>query len=250
MIALAEHRPMWRKIAKPLLLFGLFLHCAIAGATQIDLKDASLDDASLRAFKQQLQQACVQRSAALLRPLLADTVFDGPDMCGYSGCAPEEFLKYHFQGNEDWEQLENVLKFGFRKLSAVGDEFGIDNTAQFVQGPTYEGQYDFDQQLFAVQHRVAIKRQPDAHAKTIEKVSCTLLQKGGELVTDCQGCIPHREHYEYEVGGVQWLKVLSTRGELGYIPLDATSDRFHRLIRLCKIQGEWKIYFWFHHRQT
>ena len=241
---------MLRTVAKPLLLVGLLLHCAIGGVSQINLRDASLDDASLRAFKLQLQRACARRSAALLRPLLADTVYDGPDGCGFPGCATEEFLQHHSPGNEDWEQLENILRFGFRKVSAVGAEFGHNSTAQFVQGPTYEGQYDYDQQLFVVRQRVAIKRQPDPHGKTIEKVSFTLLQKGGELVSECEGCIPHRDHYEYEVGGVQWLKVLSTRGELGYIPLDATSDRFFQTIRLCKIQGEWKIYFWFHLRPT
>ena len=223
---------------------------AICGVSQIDLRDASLADPTLGAFKLQLQQACHRRSASLLRPLLADTVYDGPDGCGYPGCATDEFLQYHFQSSEDWEQLENILRFGFRKVSATGDAFVLDSTAQLVQGPSYEGQYDHDQQLFVVRQRVAIKRQPDPHGKTIEKVSFTLLQKGGELVTECEGCIPHRDHYEYEFGGVQWLKVLSTAGELGYIPLDATSDRFFQTIRLCKIQGEWKVYFWFHLRPT
>lgn len=250
MNARAKHYDLLCSTVKTALLFAIFLHCAIAGVTQINLSDAAPSTLGLQAFKLQLQRACEQRSVALLRPLLADTIYDGPDDCGYPGCKPDKFLKYNFHENDDWEQLANILRFGFRKVSTVGDEFGGDSATQCVQGPTYEGQYDYDQQLFVVKRHVAIKGQPDVHAKTIEKVSLTLLQKGGEFVTDCEGCIPHRDHYEYEFDGKLWLKVLGTRGEMGYIPIDATSDKFFKTIRLCKIQGDWKIYYWFHNRPT
>lgn len=205
--------------------------------------DQSFRDASFVKFKTQLMQAVVERDTAKLFPLLAPQVHVREDGCSYAPktCFMNEFKKGGADAEKLWEDMLQILSFGFSRNVIKNDIYRLASEGEMIfQAPSYLNSFDDKNKtyLLVLGQGVNIRERPGTSSKVIAQASFEPLRYIDPLVTGL------RSDFHF-YNGKQWFEVVLADGRTGYIIEDYVSANINRELSVKKVNGEWKIISFF-----
>lgn len=205
--------------------FLLFLFATLpAWAVGQANADQSFLDQNLVTFKARLHLAVVAQDTAMLRPLLADSVYlqydDGPvtrdSLLELLATNPESHI---------WSELAHSSRFGFKRTSHWNFP---DQTV--YQGPAYNGSFDPFAHVLITGEGVRIRNKPGYNGRVLGVASFELLDCNCDL----------GEMTVTEAHGDWWLAV-QYKGQTGYVRYDLTSAAYARFIQIEEQEGVWVL---------
>lgn len=200
------------------------------------INDESHLDLDFFKFKNELLSSVLAKDTRTLVLMLADSIFESNDGCGYPGCSKDEFIEMYFtyQADETWNDLLRIIRFGFARIESEYTDVGVSHDKVVFQAPSYKRKVDEDGEILILGENVNIREKPSLNAKIIrttsfEKFSC-----------DCN-INSFKESTYQTVDGFDWLEIKLENGNYGYVSAELTSYSLIKELTVGKVNGEWKI---------
>jgi hypothetical protein len=200
------------------------------------INDESHLDLDFFKFKNELLNSVLEKDTTKLKSLLAESVFESNDGCGYPGCTKEAFIEMYFkyQTDDTWSDLLKIIRYGFQKIEAEDTNVGVPHEKIIFQGPSYKRKVDEENEVLILGANVNIREKPSLNAKIIQTVSYE------KFKCDCSTLTIKVSTYQ-KVDGIDWLEIKLENGNYGYVNADLTSYNLIKELTVGKVDGEWKI---------
>ena len=195
------------------------------------IKDESYLDSGFVIFKNQLTTCVVNKDTACLKKLLAETVFESNDGCGF--CTRNQFLK-SISNTDEWEEMKNIVRYGFFRIKDEDLKLTKLNYPIVFQGPSYLKNINQYNELVILGKDINVREKPGLKSKIIAKAS---FEKFGCYC----GIDAATETSFQDKDGIWWIEVKLKNGKSGYVAHKYTSDNFVRKMTVAKVNGQWKI---------
>jgi hypothetical protein len=217
----------------------LFLFIARVSFGQL-IHDDSYMDAEFYQFKSELTSCVLAKDKNKLMNLLADSIMSSTDDCESPLCSKNEFLNAYFYGDaeESWKELSTILRYGFTKIKSKEFIMPEKHEATVFLAPSYYNSFDDQTHLLVLGEHVNIRKSPSLKAEVVKKVSWELLECDCDIFTTSQTT--------YQQGdGKDWIEVKENGKVLGYIVRDYTSIDIYLQLGVAKVEGKWKIIYYY-----
>ena len=231
-------------IMKQLLLFLIFFY-SYQSFSQLII-DETYKDPSFWMFKRKLENAILKKDTVKLKMLLADKVFESKDVCGYAGCSKDDFIKYYFTEikeaykDEIWNDIKKIIRFGFYQATDENLVHPTPHDKVVYIAPSYLKTVNPDDEIVVLSENVNIREFPNLQAKILRKASYEVFK------CDCN-IITRKESTQQRSDGIDWLEIYLEDGKMGYIAMKYTSYEVTKQLKIAKVNGEWKI-IWYYNK--
>jgi hypothetical protein len=205
------------------------------------ISDESHLDLEFLKFKNKLLSIVIDKDVTKIKSMLADTIFESNNGCGYPGCPKKEFMEMYFnqsQADDTWNEFFQVIRFGFERVDNEDKNIGVLHDKIVFKGPSYKRKIDEDNEVLILGENVNIREKPSLNAKVIrissyEKFNC-----------DCNITTLKKSTYQTNKG-IDWLEIKLENGTYGYVSADLTSYNLTKEITIGKVNGKWKVVSFF-----
>ncbi len=207
------------------ILYYMLVQADLNAQTPIQIIDETYLDSSFKEFVTALNSAIQKNDINLLRPLLADSVRESNDGCGY--CPKKDFINYMFLNNprsqDAWGEWKDVLRYGFYRVN--DNEF---------HAPSYNKFLNQDSSLIILGTNVNIREKPGLEGRI-------LLQSSFErFECDCY-VITMTDRTVQTINKDWWHEIKLKDGRKGYVLFNFTSEKILRELVVRRINNKWRI---------
>ena len=229
---------------KPLLLLLIFFYSNQSFGQLIS--DETHKDVRFWQFKQKLENAVFEKDTVKLKMLLADKVFESSDVCGYPGCNKDEFIKYYFTGMKEafkddiWNELKTLIHFGYYQATDENLGHPVPHDKTVYIAPSYLKTVNTDDEIIVLSKNVNIRKFPNLQAKILKQASYEVFKCDCNITT-------WKETTQQRNDGIDWLEIHLENDKIGYIAEKYTSYRIIKELKIGKVNGEWKI-IWYYNK--
>ena len=210
------------------------------------ISDETYKDVSFWQFKQKLENAVYEKDTVKLKKLLADNIFESNDVCGHPGCNKNEFIKYYYTGmkeaNKDdiWNELQSIIRFGFYQATDENLVHPVPHDNTVYIAPSYLKTVNTDDEIIVLSQNVNIRELPNLQAKILKQASYEVFKCDCNVTT-------WKESTQQRNDGIDWLEIYLENNKTGYIAEKYTSYRIIKELKIAKVNGEWKI-IWYYNK--
>lgn len=214
---------------------GIALCLSLVSYSQL-IHDESYRDLGFHHFKMELEEAILNQDTSKLRPLLADTIFESDDACGYTGCTRNDFLKSYFgrEAEYSWRYMRHIVQFGFSKSIDVSPSRIVKHDSVIFVGPSYLAKVNTDKEVILLGEKVEIREKPAKESRVIRNASYE------KFKCDCIASTMSESTLQYNEG-VDWLELYLADGSKGYVIAMFTSYNFIKEMTVARVKGKWQI---------
>lgn len=204
------------------------------------INDESYLDESFYKFKIKLENAVLNRDHEALSSMLADSINESANGCGYK-CPKKEFLDFLFPNKEsdEWTSLLNHIRFGFKKKSTADNALdAVTDTPYYFYAPSFNDEINLETQLIILGENVNIREDAGTDKKVVAQLSYEIVRCNCSItnVTD--------DTYKY-ADGIDWIQVTLKNGVKGYVAANLTSQNISRDLVIINTATGWKITSYF-----
>lgn len=204
------------------------------------LVDESAQDPSFVAFRRELSDVIGMRDMEGLKQLFSDTIYESKNGCEWPGCSKSEFFSNYFTGDSsrDWEILERIQACGFLRMREGLVSLDVVGEAFFA--PSYHKDFDEGSEVVILGKHVNIRKAPSLKSAVIYRASYEKFNCDCSILTETDAT------YTRNVDGFDWLQIRMKNGKVGYVATKFTSVVLEKRIVVQKVDGEWKIAWYYH----
>jgi hypothetical protein len=205
------------------------------------INDESYLDMEFVKFKAELTNCVIAKDTIHLKRLLADSIQESNDGCGFIGCPKNEFIQYYFDesANESWQNMLSIIRFGFSRINHEYTDRPVPHSGTVFQGPSYLKKIDEEKQLVILGENVNIRKEPGINSPIIRKASFEIFS------CDCN--IGDLTELTYQtVNGIHWVQIKLGENQVGYVAQEFTSVQIDKEMTIAKVKGQWKIISFYH----
>ena len=221
------------------IILAAFIIASYSNAQVIN--DESYLDIEFMKFKAELTSCVLAKDTTHLKRLLADSIKESNDGCGFIGCPKNEFIEYYFEesANESWQNMLSIIRFGFSRINHEYTDSPVPHSSTVFQGPSYLKKLNEQEQLVVLGENVNIRKEPGIKSPIIRKASFEIFS------CDCN--ISDQTDLTYlTVDGIDWVQIKLGENQVGYVAQEFTSLEIYKEMTIAKVKGQWKIISFYH----
>src|SRR5690606_15353463 len=107
------------------------------------------------------------------------------------------------------------------------------------QAPSYLKKVDTDNELIILGKNVNVRKEPKLNSEIIRTATYEVFK------CDCNILTATDKTYQ-TVNGINWIEIKLDENKVGYVAVEYTSYDLIKEMIIAKVNGQWKIIYWYH----